>query len=179
MKLLLTICISFFIISCENSISSGKENTKGDTTYVIIDSATINKAVNSFEFVLIFKSEGKSYEILREKNQDYSVEFDKLPFLFKQENFNVEEYGIHDLPTGRDKSIIRNKNKNEFYVTDWYNDNNNADTLKLSSLNFDKHVVGVKGVIDKSYPDYEVTLKKVWEPTEEFKKKTLIKNEID
>ncbi|HTA61653.1 MAG TPA: hypothetical protein VK835_04330, partial [Bacteroidia bacterium] len=136
--------------------------TKFDTTYVIIDNATINKLENTFEFVLIFESKNKQYEIYREYNRDYSVEFDSISFKFKCNNLKIEEYVVHDLPTGRDKSIIRDIKTNNFYLTDWYNNNNNADALKLPTLNFSKDSVSVEGNVDKSLPDYKVALQKIW-----------------
>jgi|GEM_PF-6084626 hypothetical protein len=148
---------------------------KPDSTYVIIDNATINKLENTFEFVLIFESKNKQYEIYREYNRDYSVEFDSVSFKFKYNNLNIEEYVVRDLPTGRDKSVIRDIYTNNFYCTEWYNNNNNADAIKFSTLNFNTDSVYVEGDVNISFPDYKVALQKIWEPTDSYKNKTLIK----
>ncbi|MFO0478180.1 MAG: hypothetical protein ACK50L_05310 [Bacteroidota bacterium] len=152
-------------MACSNSnkFSNKEGQTISDTTFVAIDSSTINTSENSFEFVLYFLSNGKQHEIFRERNRDYSVEFDSIPYSFKNDSLNIEEYEVHDLPTGRDKSIIRDKNSNIFYLTDWYNNNSGSDTIMLSKLDFNTDSITVKSS-DSLYPDYKVNLKKVWTP---------------
>jgi len=174
MKLFLTILSACCLLACSNSNTASHNQTNIDTTYVVVDSSSVSASENTFEFVLELLSNGQSYEVFRERNRDYSIEFDSLPFTLKNDRINIEEYEIHDLPTGRDKSIIRDKSTNTFYLTDWYNNNAGSDTIKLSILNLSYDSVEVKSS-DNFYPDYQVKLKKIWEPTEEYKDKTRIK----
>jgi len=174
MKLFLTILSVCILLACSNSNPASDSKSNIDTTYVVVDSSSVNASENTFEFVLELQSNGQRYEIFRERNRDYSVEFDSVPYAFKNDKINIEEYEVHDLPTGRDKSIIRDKSTNTFYLTDWYNNHSGTDTLKLSALNFSYDSIVVKSS-DNFYPDYKVSLKKIWEPTEEYKSRTRIK----
>lgn len=174
MKLFLITFSACCLLACSNSNTASHNQRSIDTTYVVVDSSSVNASENTFEFVLELLSNGQRYEVFRERNRDYSVEFDSLPYTLKNDKINIEEYEVHDLPTGRDKSIIRDKITNIFYLTDWYNNNAGSDTIKLSMLNLSYDSVEVKSS-DNFYPDYQIKLTKIWEPTEAYKSKTQIK----
>lgn len=177
MKLFFGLLIFSSLLACSGRSPALSDNNKAtvkpDTAYVTVDSVTINKSENTFEFILVFESENLRYEIYREKNQDYSVEF-KYASSYKNDNLNFEQFNIADLPTGRSKDVIRDKQSNMFYLTDWYDDHASGDSLVKSTVNFKTHSVKAKS-LDISYPDYQVKLTKIWEPTEEYKSKTRIK----
>lgn len=171
MKQLFTILIFSSLLSCSERSPTLSDNNrkevKNDTAYVTIDSLTINKADNTFEFILVFESDNQRYEIYREKNRDYSVEF-KFSSSYRNNNLNFEQFNIADLPTGRSKDVVRDKNSNIFYLTDWYDDRAGGDSLIKATVNFKTRRIKAKS-FDISYPDYEVKLTKIWEPTEGYK----------
>ena len=109
----LTACIIYLVLFFRNdntsiAVENKKTVVKQDTVYLMIDSIALKKT-NTFDFVLVLQSKNEKHEILRERNQDYSVEFDSLPFIFVHNNLKMEGFIIRDLPTGRDKTVIWNR----------------------------------------------------------------------
>ena len=159
--------IVFFLFLCsctENSTSHMLKNPidrRNDSAYVIIDRTTIDKQENTFDLVLVFKTDTNRYEIYREKNQDYSVEFKQVSS-YNRGDLYYELFNIADLPTGRSKDVIRDKHSNTFYLTDWYDNQAVGDTLIKSSINFTNYRIKVKSMLPNS-SDYEIQLKKIWD----------------
>lgn len=161
-----------FLSDCNGASSPTEIKIENqDTVCIIVDSSSIKD--NVYEYVLIIKTENHTYEIYREKSIDNSIEFE-YSGSYQTSKLSLDLFNITDLPTGQTKAIIHDKSLNIFYLTSWYDSKALGDSLIKSTVDFKKLNAQVKS-LNTSYSDYEVNLTKIWEPTEEYKKKTIIK----
>ena len=177
MKILLNVLISLFLLSCfgQNKFALiNEKELKSDTAWVIIDSSTINKAENTFEFILAANLNRELYEIYRVKNRDHSVEFG-YNFSYTDIKNNYACYTVNDLPTGARWDILFDKNTKAFYRTDVYDVKALGDNLIKESIDFIKGIALVRSQDVNSRGIYNIKLNKIWEPTEMYKNNTLIK----
>jgi len=164
MRFLFILFVLSVLISCKYSstikpkIENKREKIKSDTTYIVVDSASIDKTNNSFDYVLMLEQDKMKYIIHREKNQDSSLEFFVSTF-YKDNQINLQQYKIIDLPTGLCRDILRDNNTKYFYITDWYDKQAAGDTLIKSTVDFINHFVLVRSLISSS--NYKIKLNEI------------------
>ncbi|HEU5291915.1 MAG TPA: hypothetical protein VFU05_14795 [Cyclobacteriaceae bacterium] len=161
------------VTGCLGNAASKKSNSQvmNDTVFVIVDSTSINKKENTFYFALIYKEKEKTYEVYREKNRDYSIEFE-FNFHFADSEKDYLSFSINDLPTGLKWDIIYNKKTKIFYRTDAYDKKALGDELIKSSMNFKDETAFVKS--NEPYTqNYTVKLNLIWEPSDTYKGRTI------
>lgn len=163
MKQIFNICILIVFTSCWGKSAIHKEiKNKGvvsrDTAYVIVDSASINKQENTFDFILLYKQDGKANEIYRIKNRDYSIEFE-YNFYHSDNKVDYICYTVNDLPTGQRWDILFNKRTKVFYKTDAYDRRAIGDELIKDTVDFEHETASVKS---SELPIYKIKLMKIW-----------------
>jgi hypothetical protein len=115
-----------------------------DTVYVMVDSVSIKKDANNFDYVLVYRNSDSIYEIYRKSVQDYSSEFE-YGYDYCDTRKAFTEFNVTNLPTGSSMSILFDKRNKAFYSTPLANlmllngsvnfANNKAKGLVLESPN--------------------------------------------
>lgn len=119
---------------------------------------------------MVYKINNQLFEIYRKTIQDYASEFN-YRYTYSDTVNSYIIFSIENLPVGNAMDIIFNNKDKVFYISNWYN-------AMLLNGSIDFKTGKAKGLIIESPKcgDVEnIKLTKIWEATEEYKNKTLIK----
>jgi hypothetical protein len=153
-----------------------KNETTSDTAYIIIDTIIVNARDTGFDYHLVFASDNKTYEIYRMTDKFNTGEFGYDHTHSDTKNSFIEFYESN-IVDGSSMEIIYNRRNQSFYETDWF-DSGGGEILLDGSVNFEKMIARKVITSPPNCGDYnEIKLTKIWEPTDEFKNKTLMKKQ--
>jgi len=162
------------LFSCEtekgNKIES-ESKTMSDSTYIIIDTIITNTKDTSFDYHLVFSSDNNIYEVYRMTDKFNTGEF-KFDYNYSDNKNSFAVFYENNLVDGSSMGIYFDKRSRSFYQSEWSN------TLSLNGTIDFKNGILRGFILEAPHcgDTKEIKLTKIWEPTDEFKKKTLIKS---
>lgn len=136
-----------------NTVGTTEKN--GEFDDITIDSQRISS--DTYDYRLLYYTNGKQQEVYRLKNQDYSVEL-KRKYVYSPLSYVCFE--VSDLPTGLTWDILYESKSKFFFITDHYDIHAVGDTLDRTTVNFNNKVATI--VSGNNGQRYSIKLNKLW-----------------